>query len=90
MRAVRRRRLAAGVPRRRTQATAAGHAVEQRRPDAAKRAETCCRGADKVSHKTFGIGTVIGVAGDMLEVTFDKSGQTKKLMKGFAPIVKVG
>ncbi|MBM6942425.1 ATP-dependent helicase [Collinsella intestinalis] len=78
-----------GVPRRRTQATAAGHAVEQRRPDAAKRAETFAVG-DKVSHKTFGIGTVIGVAGDMLEVTFDKSGQTKKLMKGFAPIVKVG
>ena len=78
-----------GVPRRRVQATAAGHAVEQRRPDAAKRAETFAVG-DKVSHKTFGIGTVIGVAGDMLEVTFDKSGQTKKLMKGFAPIVKVG
>ncbi len=78
-----------GVPRRRTQATAADHAVEQRRPDAAKRAETFAVG-DKVSHKTFGIGTVIGVAGDMLEVTFDKSGQTKKLMKGFAPIVKVG
>ena len=78
-----------GVPRRRTQATAAGHAVEQRRPDAAKRAETFAVG-DKVSHKTFGTGTVIGVAGDMLEVTFEKSGQTKKLMKGFAPIVKVG
>ena len=78
-----------GVPRRRAQATAAGHAVEQRRPDAAKRAETFAVG-DKVSHKTFGTGTVIGVAGDMLEVTFEKSGQTKKLMKGFAPIVKVG
>ena len=78
-----------GVPRRRTQATAAGHAVEQRRPDAAKRAETFAVG-DQVRHKTFGTGTVIGVAGDMLEVTFEKSGQTKKLMKGFAPIVKVG
>ncbi|HIU05809.1 MAG TPA: UvrD-helicase domain-containing protein [Candidatus Coprousia avicola] len=78
-----------GVPRRRTQATAAGHAVEQRRPDAAKRAETFAVG-DQVRHKTFGTGTVIGVAGDMLEVTFEKSGQTKKLMKGFAPIVKLG
>ena len=42
-----------------------------------------------VSHKTFGTGTVISVSGDMLEVTFEKSGQTKKLMKGFAPIVKI-
>ena len=42
-----------------------------------------------MSHKTFGQGTVIGVSGDMIEVTFDKSGQTKKLMKGFAPIVKI-
>ena len=78
-----------GVPRRRTPMGADGHVVEQRRPDAAKRAETFAVG-DKVSHKTFGTGTVIGVAGDMLEVTFEKSGQTKKLMKGFAPIVKVG
>ncbi len=78
-----------GVPRRRTPVGADGHVVEQRRPDAAKRAETFAVG-DKVSHKTFGTGTVIGVAGDMLEVTFEKSGQTKKLMKGFAPIVKVG
>ena len=78
-----------GVPSRRTQVAAAGHAVEQRRPDAAMRAETFAVG-DQVRHKTFGTGTVIGVAGDMLEVTFEKSGQTKKLMKGFAPIVKIG
>ncbi len=34
-------------------------------------------------------GTVISVAGDMIEVQFEKTGQTKKLMKGFAPIVKL-
>jgi len=44
---------------------------------------------DTVSHKTFGAGTVISVAGDMIEVQFEKTGQTKKLMKGFAPIVKL-
>lgn len=44
---------------------------------------------DTVSHKTFGMGTVISVAGDMIEVQFEKTGQTKKLMKGFAPIVKL-
>ena len=38
---------------------------------------------------TFGTGTVISVAGDMIEVQFEKTGQTKKLMKGFAPIVKL-
>ena len=77
-----------GTGRRRASAGAT-HAVEQRRPDAAKAAEAFAVG-DKVSHKTFGTGTVIAAAGDMIEVTFDKSGQTKKLMKGFAPIVKIG
>ncbi|MDY2777392.1 MAG: UvrD-helicase domain-containing protein [Collinsella sp.] len=62
--------------------------VEQRRPDAAKAAEIFAPG-DKVSHKTFGAGSVLSVAGDMIEVRFEKSGQIKKLMKGFAPIVKI-
>lgn len=76
-----------GAPRPRK--AAASPAVEQRRPDAAKAAETFAPG-DQVSHKTFGPGTVISAAGDMIEVQFEKSGQTKKLMKGFAPIVKIG
>ena len=75
----------AGAPRSKQ---APAHQVEQRRPDAAKAAETFAPG-DKVSHKTFGTGTVISAQGDMIEVQFDKSGQTKKLMKGFAPIVKM-
>lgn len=75
-----------GAPRPRR--AAASPAVEQRRPDAAKAAETFAPG-DQVSHKTFGPGTVISAAGDMIEVQFEKSGQTKKLMKGFAPIVKI-
>ena len=75
-----------GAPRPRK--AAASPAVEQRRPDAAKAAETFAPG-DQVSHKTFGPGTVISAAGDIIEVQFEKSGQTKKLMKGFAPIVKI-
>ncbi|WP_291288917.1 UvrD-helicase domain-containing protein [Enorma sp.] len=63
--------------------------VEQRRPDAARAAEVFTPG-DTVSHKTFGQGTVISASGDMIEVKFEKTGQVKKLMKGFAPIVKVG
>ena len=63
--------------------------VEQRRPDAARAAEVFAPG-DTVSHKTFGQGTVISASGDMIEVKFEKTGQVKRLMKGFAPIVKVG
>lgn len=64
-------------------------AVEQRRPDAAKAAEVFAAG-DAVSHKTFGPGKVLSADGDIIEVQFEKSGQIKKLMKGFAPIVKLG
>lgn len=72
----------------RQRSTAPAPKVEQRRPDAAKAAETFAPG-DTVRHKTFGTGTVIAAAGDMIEVKFEKTGQVKKLMKGFAPIVKV-
>ena len=45
---------------------------------------------DVVDHKTFGRGTVKKVDGDVLHVRFDKSGETKKLLKDYAPIVKIG
>lgn len=45
---------------------------------------------DRVDHKTFGRGRVTGVDGDYLSVLFEESGKTKKLMKDFAPIVKIG
>jgi DNA helicase-2/ATP-dependent DNA helicase PcrA len=44
---------------------------------------------DQVSHKTFGPGRVIAVEGDMITVQFSRTGQRKKLMRGFAPIVKI-
>ena len=44
---------------------------------------------DKVSHKTFGPGTVLSVSGDTIEVKFSRTGKTKKLLKGFAPLVKI-
>ena len=72
----------------RSRRAAASSTVEQRRPDAARAAETFAPG-DTVSHKTFGTGKVISAEGDMIEVQFDKTGQTKRLMKGFAPIVKL-
>ena len=44
---------------------------------------------DLVDHKTFGRGTVTKVDGDTLFVKFAKLGQTKKLLKDYAPIVKI-
>lgn len=45
---------------------------------------------DQVDHKTFGRGKVTKVDGDTLYVRFAKLGQTKKLLKDYAPIVKLG
>ena len=44
---------------------------------------------DIVDHKTFGRGTVTNVDGDVVFVHFSKLNQTKKLLKDFAPIVKI-
>ena len=44
---------------------------------------------DSVSHKTFGPGKVLSVSGDTIEVKFTRTGKTKKLLKGFAPLVKI-
>lgn len=61
-------------------------------PNAGKKAAakmTFARG-DAVDHKTFGRGVVTKVDGDTLHVKFAKTGQTKKLLKDYAPIVKIG
>ena len=44
---------------------------------------------DLVDHKTFGRGTVTKVDGDTVHVHFTKLNQTKKLLKDYAPIVKI-
>ncbi len=58
------------------------------RRDTAKAAESFAAG-DHVAHKTFGPGVVKAATGDTIEVYFTRTGKTKKLLKGFAPIVKV-
>ena len=58
------------------------------RRDTAKAAESFAAG-DHVAHKTFGPGVVKAASGDTIEVYFTRTGKTKKLLKGFAPIVKV-
>ncbi|MEC4271667.1 UvrD-helicase domain-containing protein [Adlercreutzia sp. R25] len=61
-------------------------------PNAGKKAAARATFAagDAVDHKTFGRGTVVKVDGDTLHVKFAKTGQTKKLLKDYAPIVKIG
>lgn len=76
-----------GAPRAKKPSFKVSPTVE-RKVDRASAAQDFAAG-DTVSHKTFGTGTVISVVGDMIEVQFEKTGQTKKLMKGFAPIVKL-
>ena len=69
-------------------AQAASRTVEPMKRDMKAAAEEFVVG-EKISHKTFGVGEIVAVDGDMLQVQFQKSGQTKKLMKGFAPITKI-
>ena len=76
-----------GAPRAKKPSSKVSPTVE-RKVDRASASQDFAAG-DTVSHKTFGTGPVISVAGDMIEVQFEKTGQTKKLMKGFAPIVKL-
>lgn len=61
-------------------------------PNAGKKAAasmTFAKG-DTVDHKVFGRGTITKVDGDTLHVRFQRTGQTKKLLKDYAPIVKIG
>lgn len=44
---------------------------------------------DTVDHKVFGRGTVVKVDGDTLHVKFARNNQTKKLLRDYAPIVKI-
>jgi DNA helicase-2/ATP-dependent DNA helicase PcrA len=44
---------------------------------------------DDVVHKIFGTGIVEAVEGDAVTIRFAKSGQTKKLLAGLAPIVRL-
>lgn len=76
-----------GAPRAKKPSSKVSPTVE-RKVDRASASQDFAAG-DTVIHKTFGTGTVISVVGDMIEVQFEKTGQTKKLMKGFAPIVKL-
>ena len=58
------------------------------KPEAQKKAAakmTFTKG-DTVDHKVFGRGTITKVDGDTLHVRFSRTGQTKKLLKDYAPI----
>ena len=63
------------------------------RPSPAKRDESGTKEnftvGDRVSHKTFGPGVVRAASGDTIEVLFSRTGKVKRLLKSFAPIVKI-
>ncbi len=51
--------------------------------------ELVFKNGDIVDHKTFGRGVVKKVDGDILHIKFNKYREPKKLMKNFAPLVKI-
>ncbi|MEG1827560.1 MAG: UvrD-helicase domain-containing protein [Gordonibacter sp.] len=80
----------------RSSASGSGNRTDRRaeayvRPEAGKKeaAKMTFAMGDSVDHKTFGRGKVTKVDGDTLFVKFAKTGQTKKLLKDYAPIVKL-
>src|SRR5690606_6818764 len=44
---------------------------------------------DRIDHKTFGKGVIIEVEKDQLTIQFDNQSATKRLLVGYAPIVKI-
>ncbi len=56
---------------------------------AARAAKPSFAKGDIVAHKTFGQGTVLAVEGDIVEVRFKGMDKPKRLMLGFAPLVKL-
>ena len=85
-------RSSASGPTNRTDDRAARVSGSYVRPGAEKKAaaKMTFSTGDTVDHKTFGRGKVTKVDGDTLFVKFSKTGQTKKLLKDYAPIVKIG
>ncbi len=59
------------------------------RPGASQEASSSFTAGDRVSHKTFGPGVVLSTSGDTIEVKFTRTGKTKKLLRGFAPLVRI-
>ncbi len=44
---------------------------------------------DTVDHKTFGRGRVVDITGDQLSIRFERTGETKRLLVGYAPLVRI-
>lgn len=90
------RSSAGGSSSRRTSASASSRSSRDagsssRSTDApmGKREAPVFAAGDTVDHKTFGRGKVVKVDGDTVHVRFDKTGQTKKLLRDYAPLVKI-
>ena len=66
-----------------------GNGAPKPEPKQPKQPSESFAAGDLVDHKAFGRGRVVTVNGDALEIRFDRTGQTKKLLVGYAPIVKI-
>ena len=45
---------------------------------------------DTVDHKVLAVALLLRLRDDTLHVRFSRTGQTKKLLKDYVPIVKIG
>ena len=84
-----RTRSTGGAQRSEKMAPLARPAGASSKPAAAQTGSSSFAKGDRVSHKTFGPGVVLSASGDTIEVKFTRTGKTKKLLKGFAPLVKI-
>ena len=55
-----------------------------------RQSQIACRGPGRDYYRFSNNGVVVGIDGDKISVYFKKSGKTKTLLKGYAPIVKLG
>jgi DNA helicase-2/ATP-dependent DNA helicase PcrA len=69
----------------------AGDSATKRREELKREREALSfANGDEVDHKTFGRGVITNVDGDALFIRFSRTGETKKLVQGYAPLVKLG
>ncbi|MDR2493257.1 MAG: UvrD-helicase domain-containing protein [Coriobacteriales bacterium] len=71
---------------------AEGRVYGTRNPKDARKAERPVESfaaGDEVDHKVFGRGKVISSEGDTVQVKFDRLNDSKKLVVGYAPLVKI-
>ncbi|MCL2757644.1 MAG: UvrD-helicase domain-containing protein [Coriobacteriia bacterium] len=65
------------------------HASVKTNAETIKRENVSFAVGNQVDHKVFGRGVVVDIDGDVIQVHFKKLDETKKLLLGYAPLVKL-